>query len=118
MFSHLDAELVSVNATPVLGYKLNDMISIAIGRRSSISTSTSKRRLHRLPRRHGNGSTGDDTDVGLVAGVTLTPFDGTTIGIGYRSTVKHSLDGSQSFDIPVGRHSARYQREPIRSPPT
>src|SRR3954470_12860706 len=31
MFSHLDADAKSVNVTPVLGFKLNNMISIAAG---------------------------------------------------------------------------------------
>src|SRR5262245_60440311 len=31
MFSHLEAEAVSVNATPMIGIKFNDMISVGIG---------------------------------------------------------------------------------------
>ena len=31
MFSHLDAEAVSVNATPMIGIKFNDMVSFGIG---------------------------------------------------------------------------------------
>jgi long-chain fatty acid transport protein len=101
MFSHLDAKVTSVNATPVLGYKLNDMISIAIGAQIEYFDVDIKTALAPLATPPRQRLTGDDTNVGLVAGVTLTPFDGTTIGIGYRSSVKHSLDGNQSFDIPV-----------------
>src|SRR5689334_14052656 len=31
MFSHLDSETKSVNVAPVLGFKFNDMISVAVG---------------------------------------------------------------------------------------
>jgi long-chain fatty acid transport protein len=101
MFSHLDAEVVSVNATPVMGIKFNDMISAAIGMQVQyfdVDIETALAPTAAPPRQRLEG---DATDVGLVAGVTLTPFDGTTIGIGYRSMIEHSLGGTQAFDVPV-----------------
>ena len=101
MFSHLDAETTSINVTPVAGIKFNDMISIAVGMQVQyfdVDIETALAPTAVPPRQRLQG---DATDVGLVAGVTLTPFDGTTIGIGYRSAIEYSLDGSQSFDIPV-----------------
>ncbi|PWK63922.1 long-chain fatty acid transport protein [Aminobacter sp. AP02] len=101
MFSHLDADATSVNVTPVVGYKFNDMISVAVGMQIEyfdVSIETALAPIASPPRQRLNG---DSTDVGFVAGVTLTPFDGTTIGIGYRSMVKHSLEGSQTFDVPL-----------------
>jgi len=101
MFSHLEAEALSFNATPIIGVKLNEMVSIAVGLQVQyfdINIETALAPVASPPRQR---FAGDDWGVGFVAGVTLTPFDGTTIGIGYRSMVKHSLDGTQSFDIPV-----------------
>ena len=101
MFSHLDAEAKSVNVTPVLGFKFNDMISVAVGMQVEyfdVDIETALAPTAAPPRQRLEGNS---TDVGFVAGVTLTPFDGTTIGIGYRSMVKHSLDGSQTFDVPL-----------------
>ncbi|TIS54462.1 MAG: transporter [Mesorhizobium sp.] len=101
MFSHLDAKVVSINATPVLGFKLNDMISVGIGMQIEyfdVDIETALAPTATPPRQRLKG---DDVNAGFVAGVTLTPFDGTTIGIGYRSMVEHSLNGSQSFGIPV-----------------
>ena len=101
MFSHLDAEAKSVNVTPVLGFKFNDMISVAVGMQVEyfdVDIGTALAPTAAPPRQRLEGNS---TDVGFVAGVTLTPFDGTTIGIGYRSMVKHSLDGSQTFDVPL-----------------
>lgn len=101
MFSHLDAEATSINVTPVVGFKFNDMISAAVGMQIQyfdVDIQTALAPVVSPPRQRLEG---DSTDVGFVAGVTLTPFDGTTIGIGYRSAVKHSLDGSQGFDVPL-----------------
>jgi long-chain fatty acid transport protein len=101
MFSHLDAETTSINVTPVAGIKFNDMISVAVGMQVQyfdVDIETALAPTAVPPRQRLEG---DATDVGLVAGLTLTPFDGTTIGIGYRSAIENSLSGSQTFDIPV-----------------
>jgi long-chain fatty acid transport protein len=101
MFSHLDAEAKSINVSPVVGFKFNDMVSAAVGMQIEyfdVNIETALAPTASPPRQRLDG---DSTDIGFVAGVTLTPFVGTTIGIGYRSGVKHSLDGSQGFDVPL-----------------
>jgi long-chain fatty acid transport protein len=101
MFSHLDADAKSVNVTPVLGFKLNTMISIAAGVQVEyfdVDIETALAPTASPPRQRLEGNS---TDLGFVAGLTLTPLNGTTIGIGYRSAVKHSLDGSQTFEAPL-----------------
>ena len=37
---------------------------------------------------------GDDTAFGFTAGILLTPAQGTTIGLGYRSSIQHELEGT------------------------
>lgn len=101
MFSHLDAEVVSINVAPVLGLKLNDMISVAAGMQVEyfdVDIETALAPTASPPRQRLEG---DDVNVGFVGGITFTPFDGTVIGVGYRSMVEHAIDGSQTFDIPV-----------------
>src|SRR6187397_161627 len=74
MFSHLDAESKSVNLTPVLGFKFNDLISVAVGMQVEyldVSIETALAPIASPPRQRLEG---DSTDVGYVAGVTLTPF--------------------------------------------
>ena len=87
MFSHLDAEVISVNVTPIFGYKFNDMVSIAVGMQVQyfdVDIETALAPTAAPPRQRLEG---DDISAGFVAGMTLTPFDGTTIGIGYRSKI-------------------------------
>lgn len=101
MFSHLDAEAVSINATPMIGIKFNDMVSFGIGMQIEyfdVDIETALLPIASPPRQRLEG---DDVGIGMVAGLTLTPFDGTVIGIGYRSMIDHSLNGTQSFDIPL-----------------
>lgn len=101
MFSHLDADATSVNVTPVVGFKFNDMISAAVGIQIEYFDVDIHTALAPTASPPAQRLEGDSTDIGFVAGVTITPFDGTTIGVGYRSAVKHSLDGNQTFDIPL-----------------
>ncbi len=101
MTSHLNAQATAINVTPIMGIKFNDMVSVAFGvqvQYFDVEIETALRPTAVPPKQTIKG---DSTDVGIVAGITLTPFDGTTIGIGYRSQIDTSLDGTQSFDVPV-----------------
>ena len=101
MFSHLDAKASSVNVAPTMGFKFNDMVSFGIGAQIEyfdVEIETALAPTASPPRQRIEG---DDVNIGLVAGLTLKPFDGTVIGIGYRSAIDHSLSGSQSFAVPV-----------------
>ncbi|WP_157014643.1 OmpP1/FadL family transporter [Mesorhizobium xinjiangense] len=102
MISHLEAEAVSFNATPIVGVKINDMLSIAVGLQVQYFDVDIKSALAPIAGPPKQRVSGDDWGIGFVAGLTFTPMDGTTIGIGYRSMIKQSLEGTQSFDIPVG----------------
>src|SRR5262249_46240345 len=47
---------------------------------------------------------GDSTDFGFTAGITLTPWAGTVIGLGYRSRIDHDITGDifrPAFLLPV-----------------
>jgi long-chain fatty acid transport protein len=99
MLNHLDAEVTSINVAPVLGFKFNDMVSAAVGiqvQYFDVDIETALAPVANPPRQELEG---DSTDVGFVAGLTLTPMDGTTIGLGYRSGIDHSISGTQTFDI-------------------
>ncbi|MEM8702940.1 MAG: OmpP1/FadL family transporter [Pseudomonadota bacterium] len=98
------SEVMSINANPVVAYKVNDKLSVALGLQaqwlqvrlksaypfsasvtSSVPTSEVK-----------GGSLG----FGATAGVTIKPFESTEIGVGFRSAVFHELDGH--FINPAG----------------
>jgi long-chain fatty acid transport protein len=94
----LNAQITSFEANPVVGYKVNDMISLGAGLRvirirgessSALSPSATAPNLFSFDVA--------DTGVGWNAGITFTPWAGTEIALGYRSAVAVSLDGSVSF---------------------
>lgn len=101
MFSHLEANALSINVSPILGVRVNDMLSIAVGAQIQYFDVDIKTAMAPVGSPPEQRFEGDDIGAGFVAGVTITPWDGTVLGIGYRSTIKHSLDGNQKFDIPL-----------------
>jgi long-chain fatty acid transport protein len=84
----------TINVSPTIGYKVNDWLSIG----AALQVQYFKASL-----KQANGVTaaatpiiiqGDTIDFGYRFGATLTPLDGTTIGLAYRSSVKQTLEGS------------------------
>ncbi|PLX37296.1 MAG: hypothetical protein C0606_12455 [Hyphomicrobiales bacterium] len=88
------SKVFSVNVNPTVGYKINDMVSIAAG----LQAQYLKVRLSRATSIFSGAPSaeleGDDWGFGATLGVTFTPMEGTEIGIGYRSQIKHELSGS------------------------
>ncbi len=85
------SEIVTINISPTLGLKLNDMFSIAAGLQinymeGDLSTASNGALTSRVK--------GDDWGLGFTLGLHFTPVEGTEIGIGYRSRIKHKLKGS------------------------
>jgi long-chain fatty acid transport protein len=99
------SKIFSLNANPVLGVKVNDWFSFAVGPSLQYFDITLKRAVP-FPDAPATSATlpgapsaileGDDIGFGFTAGVTITPFAGTTIGIGYRSQIEHELEGTLS----------------------
>lgn len=90
------SRVTSFNATPSIAYKINDWISVGAG----LQIQYFKTRLNSALPLTANPATypslgleGDNIGVGFTAGVTLTPMVGTTIGLGYRSSIEHGLTG-------------------------
>ena len=89
------SKVFSINANPVVGYKINDMVSVAVGAQIQYVdvrlTNTAAAPVSGLG---SQALTGDSIGVGFTAGVTVTPMQGTEIGLGFRSSVGHDLSGT------------------------
>ncbi|MBO1904908.1 TonB-dependent receptor [Microvirga sp. 3-52] len=99
------SRIFSLNFNPVVGVKVNDWFSFAVGPSLQYFDITLKRAVPFpgaprasavLPGAPSAILDGDDIGFGFTAGVTITPFAGTTIGVGYRSQVEHELEGNLS----------------------
>lgn len=78
--------LFNLNAAPILSYEIAHGVTVAAGlqvdyfdlQRQTAGTATLR---------------ADDTNVGFVAGIDFAPSPDTSIGIGFRSAVNHTLEG-------------------------
>ncbi|HZH09702.1 MAG TPA: outer membrane protein transport protein [Microvirga sp.] len=95
------SKIFSLNVNPVLGIKINDWLSVAAGPSLQYFDIRLKRAAFALPGAPSVVLDGDDIGFGFTAGVTLTPFAGTTIGVGYRSQIEHNLEGTVAIPLPV-----------------
>ena len=99
------SEIFTVNINPMIGVKLNDMFSIAAGLQvnymdGDLSNAALGAVIARIK--------GDDWGVGFTAGIHFTPVEGTEIGLGYRSRIKHKLKGDFYLLGSTNRASVRH----------
>lgn len=87
------SEVFSINVNPSIAYQINEMISVGVG----LQAQYLQVRLKTADALSGGARTnelkGDDIAFGVTAGVTVTPIQGTEIGLGFRSAVWHELEG-------------------------
>ncbi|GJD30846.1 47 kDa outer membrane protein [Methylobacterium adhaesivum] len=82
---------------PVIGFKVNEWLSVAAGPNIEYFRLTLRQAVPlpinpaALPSAFLKG---DSWGVGFTAGALITPWAGTALGIGYRSSVHHDIDGS------------------------
>ena len=88
------SRVISMGATPILGVKLNEYVSIAAGPTIQYLKVRLNSALGVAPTAPTAILEGDNFGVGYTAGVTVTPMQGTTLGVGYRSSVQHDLEGT------------------------
>jgi long-chain fatty acid transport protein len=103
------------NLNPSASYKLNDMFSIGLGAQIEYMS------VELSSRAPGAGTQvfgvkGDSIGVGLTAGILFEPTDTTDIGIGFRSSVSHSLKGD-GFRLGAGAFNSNIQAK-FKSPET
>jgi long-chain fatty acid transport protein len=80
----------NVNATPMVSYEIIPGVSLAAG--VQVDYFGLKRQTAQTPLGLANFQA-DDIGLGGVAGITVVPMPGTSIGLGYRSTINHKMKG-------------------------
>lgn len=100
----ITSDVFSINANPTIAYKLTPNFTVGIGVQIEYINVRLTNGPAPAPVAAALGKTGpksselDDIGIGATAGATWTPSAGTTIGVGYRSSVDFDLEGSYSGD--------------------
>ena len=88
----------SLAFNPIVGFKVNEWLSVAAGPNIEYFRITLRQAvpLPGLPPALYPSSflKGESWGVGFTAGALITPWAGTSFGVGYRSSVHHDLEGS------------------------
>jgi long-chain fatty acid transport protein len=87
------SKVFSLNVNPTVTYQVNDMIAIAAGVQGQYIDVSLKTADPFSGGARTNEIKGDDISFGATAGITIKPWKGTEIGVGYRSAIGHNLDG-------------------------
>lgn len=86
------SEIFTINVNPNVAFRLSDSFAVAVGVQGEYIEAKIRSGLP------GTGTAiasvrGDDIDFGFTAGILYQPTDATQIGIGFRSSIDHTLDG-------------------------
>lgn len=89
------SEIFSLNVTPMASYRINDMISVGAG----VQLEYFRARLSQAIGVEPDAPSAllratDDLGVGFNLGVQINPWKGITLGLGYRSSISHDVNGS------------------------
>ncbi|MEQ1711822.1 MAG: outer membrane protein transport protein, partial [Hyphomicrobium sp.] len=101
------AKLFSINLNPTVAHTIMPGVTVGVGMMFEYFD-LQRFRTSTAPGREPNAKlNGSDIGVGGTAGILLQPAAGTTIGLGYRSTISHSLEGkirSPGLNAPIDAH--------------
>lgn len=110
------SELTTINANPVVAYRVVDWFSIGAGAQIQYAKAKLESALD-LGTVVGAGGgqlandgearvDGHDIAFGYNVGVMFEPLEGTRIGLAYRSKIDHTLEGDADFDVGNGTGAA------------
>ena len=88
------SSLITYNATPTIGWRINDWLSVGAGVQIQYAKSDLRFGFAPVAGSNIDLSALKGWGYGATAGVTLTPGPRTTIGIGWRSGINQDVDGS------------------------
>jgi long-chain fatty acid transport protein len=84
------SKMTSLNLTPSVSYQVTPQISVAAGLQLQyVDIKALNTAAYRAE--------ADDFAVGATAGINITPFRGTSVGLGYRSRIEHEFEGKIDF---------------------
>ena len=95
------SRIFSLNLDAIVGVKVTDWLSVGAGVSGQYFDVKLKRALSPAVLAPSGILEGDNLGVGFTAGATATLPTGTIIGVGYRSSINHELEGTQKGPVGV-----------------
>lgn len=96
------SDIKTYNGQAVLAYRVSPKLIIAAGLMVEHMEGTLKQASGVTPLSQNVVVRGDDTAFGFTAGVIYNPTSTTSLGLGYRSSIDHTLEGNIYLAGPVG----------------
>lgn len=97
-FYNRSASIRTLNFSPTIGWRVNDWLALGAAVQFQYIDVSLKRALTPnpalIPTVPSTILEGDDIAMGFRVGAVLTPWQGATFGVGYRSQVEHDLTGT------------------------
>ena len=91
------SEIKTYNFTPTLAYRVSPTLALGVGLQIERIEGRLKNASGVTPTSLNAVVSGDDTAFGFTAGLNWNPAPGTSIGLGYRSSIDHTLEGTISI---------------------
>lgn len=99
------SKVFSTNVNPMVAYQFGDMVSIGAGVQIQYFDTRLKTATDVVPGAPSAILEGDDIGFGFNLGLQLRPAEGTEIGVGFRSSIAHDLQGTvrtPAGTVPIG----------------
>ena len=112
----IDSEISSVNFNPMISYEFNKKLSLGFGVqaqyiRSTLTNAVDIGGIYLSSPGSSDGFAkvkGDDWGYGFNAGLKYQLSDDLTFGLGYRSAIKHKLDGDIKLESSLGNQTSNF----------
>ncbi len=90
------SKIFSLNLNPSVSYQVTPGVTVGVGLQVQYLE------IKRLRTVLYDANDADDIGVGATAGINITPFRGTSVGLGYRSRIEHDVEGDfDNIAVPV-----------------
>jgi long-chain fatty acid transport protein len=100
-FAAVTSSLRTMNVNPVVSYQVLPWLAVGAGAQiQKVDARLTNRLFFGMAGEGMAELQADDVGYGFTAGALVTPGPGTMIGIGFRSSVSHTLEGQAEFELP------------------
>ena len=95
-FVAITSKVLTIDAIPSISYEISPGLSVGAGVQLQY---TELQKLRAATPLGGSRVDGDDFGVGFMAGINYSPMPSTSVGLGFRSSIHHELEGDTKINV-------------------